>query len=280
MALIICKECGEQISSEAACCPKCGCPVSAKKQKKKSRKLLIIIPIVLILCAGFFKYAVDEHLIFLSAESKMDYYFNRTCMDNSEENIEAAIEYFNSKFSGTENETAAVDMLKDTIINHHAYSEPLVYTFDHIVDGLDTDNADVEILREVTDFLISIPSIYDIQNSPSQFYGETVAVSSTLQGVDVDRKSVKLNGAASIFECIYDDVVYIGADWENNRNRSGGNVLAYGLVKKYSDSDKAYLQMFTCVDLMDDRHENTNWETITAIYEFKNALEAIGYTVG
>ncbi|HEE9829758.1 TPA: zinc-ribbon domain-containing protein, partial [Citrobacter freundii] len=35
MALIKCKECGEQVSDKAASCPKCGAPI-AKKNKGPS----------------------------------------------------------------------------------------------------------------------------------------------------------------------------------------------------------------------------------------------------
>lgn len=33
MALIKCKECGDQVSDKAASCPKCGAPVAKKKQR-------------------------------------------------------------------------------------------------------------------------------------------------------------------------------------------------------------------------------------------------------
>lgn len=49
MALIVCKECGNQISQEANSCPKCGSP------KKKSKSGVLILVIILILgCVGYF----------------------------------------------------------------------------------------------------------------------------------------------------------------------------------------------------------------------------------
>lgn len=38
MALIICKECGKQVSSKAHACPHCGCPVSSGQDKTLTYK--------------------------------------------------------------------------------------------------------------------------------------------------------------------------------------------------------------------------------------------------
>lgn len=43
MALINCKECGEQVSSKADACPKCGSPVSLRKKGPSGCMMLVII---------------------------------------------------------------------------------------------------------------------------------------------------------------------------------------------------------------------------------------------
>lgn len=35
MALIKCKECGEQVSDKAASCPKCGAPIAKKNKEQR-----------------------------------------------------------------------------------------------------------------------------------------------------------------------------------------------------------------------------------------------------
>ncbi|WP_208091569.1 zinc ribbon domain-containing protein [Cronobacter sakazakii] len=45
MALINCKECGEQVSTKAETCPKCGAPVSLRKKGPSGCMMLIIIAV-------------------------------------------------------------------------------------------------------------------------------------------------------------------------------------------------------------------------------------------
>jgi RNA polymerase subunit RPABC4/transcription elongation factor Spt4 len=56
MALIKCKECGEQISNQAKACPKCGSPL----QKKSGSGFWIFIIIVIIGGFGFYYYKFHD----------------------------------------------------------------------------------------------------------------------------------------------------------------------------------------------------------------------------
>lgn len=47
MALITCKECGAQVSTQAKACPKCGAPIAVSLAKPRSMFLWIVIPVVL-----------------------------------------------------------------------------------------------------------------------------------------------------------------------------------------------------------------------------------------
>jgi len=51
MALIICPECGKEISDKAGSCPNCGCPIGEEKvdRKKVSLKWMVILCIILLL---------------------------------------------------------------------------------------------------------------------------------------------------------------------------------------------------------------------------------------
>lgn len=76
MAMIKCRECGREISSEATTCPNCGCPVSnetieqgvvitetplPKKTGKKKISVLAIVGILLVvICVGFFANSKDN----------------------------------------------------------------------------------------------------------------------------------------------------------------------------------------------------------------------------
>ncbi|MFL5762368.1 MAG: zinc-ribbon domain-containing protein [Bacteroidia bacterium] len=51
MALIKCKECGEQISNQAKSCPKCGSPL-----QKKSGSGFLIFLLIIIICGGALYY--------------------------------------------------------------------------------------------------------------------------------------------------------------------------------------------------------------------------------
>lgn len=266
MAMISCRECGAQISNEATCCPQCGCPV-VKEKKKRKRPVIIAIAVVLLIVVLLFKYAVDNHLIFLSADSRMEYYFMTDL--RSSDSGERSIEYFNKKYAGTTKEEAAVELLKTAIVdkidNHACLS-----TAYKIAAGLNTDNSDIVLLREVTAFLSKETGAGAILNSPSEYYGDWVYVFNWLDGVDGDRGCITLDS----LECFYNHAVYSGADWDNNRNRKGGTVLAFGRIRKYSNSNNAYMQMSMSIDLLD----YSGWEKIEAINEFRKTLETFGYS--
>ena len=93
MAMISCRECGAQISNEATCCPQCGCPV-VKEKKKRKRPVIIAIAVVLLIVVLLFKYAVDNDLIFLSADSRMEYYFMTILIQKIHINIVILIDQF------------------------------------------------------------------------------------------------------------------------------------------------------------------------------------------
>ena len=186
---------------------------------------------------------------------------------------ERSIEYFNKKYAGTAKEEAAVELLKtaivDAIDNHACLS-----TAYKIAAGLNTDNSDIVLLREVTAFLSKETMVGDILNSPSEYYGDWVHVFTRLDGVDGDRGCITLDSYDSRIECFYNHAVYSGADWDNNRNSRGGTVLAFGRIRKYSNSNNAYMQMSMSIDLLD----YSGWEKIEAINEFRKTLETIGYS--
>ena len=265
MAMISCRECGAQISNEATCCPQCGCPV-VKEKKKRKRPVIIAIAVVLLIVVIFLKYAVDDHLIFLSADSRMEYYF-MTDLGSSDAG-ERSIEYFNKKYAGTAKEEAAVELLKTAIVDKIDNLSTL--SAYKIAAGLNTDNSDIVLLREVTAFLSKETMVGDILNSPSEYYGDWVYVFNWLDGVDGDRGCITLDS----LECFYNHAVYSGADWDNNRNRKGGTVLAFGRIRKYSNSNNAYMQMSMSIDLLD----YSGWEKIEAINEFRKTLETFGYS--
>ncbi|MDY3985072.1 hypothetical protein [Dysosmobacter sp.] len=273
MAMILCRECGTQISNEATCCPKCGCPVVKEKKKRKKPVIIIAIAVVLLIVMLLFKYAIDSHLIFLSADSRMEYYFTTGVGSTTEDSAERAIEYFNKKYAGTAKEETAVEMLKTAVVDNFDYAALSAY---EIAAGLNTDNADVVLLREVTAFLSNGTGVYDVLNSPSEYFGEWVLVFGRLNGVNGNRGCITLGSASSYsyIECFYNHAVYSGADWDNNRSREGGLVLAFGQIKRYSNSNDAYMQMLMSIDLLD----YSGWEKIEAINEFGEALETIGYT--
>lgn len=271
MAMISCRECGAQISNEATCCPQCGCPV-VKEKKKRKRPVIIAIAVVLLIVVIFLKYAVDDHLIFLSADSRMEYYFMTDL--RSSDSGERSIEYFNKKYAGTTKEETAVELLKtaivDAIDNYDYLSTLSAYK---IAAGLNTDNSDIVLLREVTAFLSKETMVGDILNSPSEYYGDWVHVFARLDGVDGDRGCITFDSYDSYIECFYNHAAYSGADWDNNRNRNGGVVLAFGRIQKYSNSNNAYMQMSMSIDLQD----YSGWEKIEAINEFRKTLETFGY---
>lgn len=51
MAMIQCRECGSDISSEAKLCPRCGCPSKVKKTIPKKLIVFVLIALMTILCA-------------------------------------------------------------------------------------------------------------------------------------------------------------------------------------------------------------------------------------
>lgn len=244
---------------------------SCKREEKAERPVIIAIAVVLLIVVIFLKYAVDDHLIFLSADSRMEYYFMTDL--RSSDSGERSIEYFNKKYAGTAEEKTAVELLKtaivDAIDNYDYLSALSAYK---IAAELNTDNSDIVLLREVTAFLSKETMVGDILNSPSEYYGDLVHVFTRLDGVDGDRGCITL-GSYSRIECFYNHAVYSGADWDNNRTRSGGAVLAFGQIKKYSNSNNAYMQMSMSIDLLD----YSGWEKIEAINEFRKTLETFGY---
>lgn len=69
MALIKCKECGNEVSSEAKKCPNCGFPL---KSKKKSGCLTLIIAIVLIIgFIGLYEKTIGHKSIFNEKNSDL-----------------------------------------------------------------------------------------------------------------------------------------------------------------------------------------------------------------
>lgn len=189
----------------------------------------------------------------------------------SSDSGERSIEYFNKKYAGTAKEETAVELLKtaivDAIDNYDYLSTLSAYK---IAAGLNTDNSDIVLLREVTAFLSKETGAGAILNSPSEYYGDWVYVFNWLDGVNGDRGCITLDS----LECFYNHAVYSGADWDNNRNSRGGTVLAFGRIRKYSNSNNAYMQMSMSIDLLD----YSGWEKIEAINEFRKTLETFGYS--
>lgn len=56
MALIYCRECGEQISEQAQSCPKCGAPSNPQNKKGNNKGLWIAVIFIMVLMAGAYFY--------------------------------------------------------------------------------------------------------------------------------------------------------------------------------------------------------------------------------
>ena len=58
MALIKCKECGNEISENATACPHCGCPVNIPTKSKNILKKRAMIAIPLVVIGGLIAYLI------------------------------------------------------------------------------------------------------------------------------------------------------------------------------------------------------------------------------
>ncbi len=82
MALIKCRECGKEISSEATSCPNCGAPVKEDEIKKeikagikigKKIAIIFIIALLLIIVVAFiFGYFIPSHT-YVTKDSNGEY---------------------------------------------------------------------------------------------------------------------------------------------------------------------------------------------------------------
>ncbi len=52
MALMKCKECGNEVSNKAASCPKCGAPIKAKKSGCGCGSVFLLILVIVIASAS------------------------------------------------------------------------------------------------------------------------------------------------------------------------------------------------------------------------------------
>lgn len=268
MAMITCRECGEEISSKAKKCPKCGCPTKPSGAKKKVIFILLGV-LVLVIAAGTFEWGLRTHKFFLSADSRMQYYFEASLYSQSVEDqlkaTEMASAYFNEKYAGTDKEEYAIEMLKEAVERQFGpgmvFSKYYTSYLYEVVSKMETNNEDIETLRDATKVLADAVYIYDIENAPADYIGKTVCVTGRLDKVDTDRGSIRING----FECFFGtSAFYSGTDWTSNRLASGGTVFAVGQIKKYSDSTNPYMQMTLCAY----SDEYSLWEAFEMLRDF------------
>jgi uncharacterized paraquat-inducible protein A len=59
--LIECGDCGQQISSEAARCPRCGAPTASGQARRRWRILAAKVVIAIVVIAAFLVWRIDAH---------------------------------------------------------------------------------------------------------------------------------------------------------------------------------------------------------------------------
>ena len=287
MALIHCKECGAEISSLATACPRCGCPVSGtdakknaqppqEKKKASDRKmvLLAVLAVMFVAAIGLlFWYLVDTDHIFLSKDSKMEYYLRNLDDDSS---VARTVDLFNAKYAGTEDEAKGLALLAETWAGSFGDNTYTMEKKAEILSGLQVEDEGVDNLNRALEFIVEkVVSTYDICDNPDAYIGSRVTTFGYIDKVDADRQSIILNAGtfSSVrLEAFYNSFYYDGFDWSANREYGSSIVLTYGDVVQYSNSANAYLSMRLCIPL---REYDNLWEEAFAVCSFMDRIGEI-----
>lgn len=213
-----------------------------KSSNNKTVKVLVYVFVAILVVVGL-QFFQNGNIIFQSNHDRIKQHLYS-------ENMNEVVEIFNKKYAGTEDEKEAIEILKTFVesrITSLNFSE-----FDNVIKSLDSEDPQLKMLSDGLQKIQLKVGINNIYADPQSYIGKEVLIVGDVTSNDLKRKVLRVesNDKNASVECSYEFVQRLGLvniDWVNY-SAWGGPGIVYGHVRKYNNSDDAYIEILNFCD--------------------------------